>query len=386
MKNRLIFILSIIFITQSCTHNNSNLKNRIPAAKDESCAELVLSFYKKQNIETIQSRIEATRSDPHKFYRSFPPVYFNYLNDLDLEADLGPIVKLKGVIGGDVHVENFGVRPFKGERRLLINDFDDLSEGPIVYDILRLLTSIRLTGYKTDKKFVKDFIQRYQEGLQTKKENFSDTTKKFFKEAKKSNRVDKKKISLSDKKFLMRREPSFNTTDEEISAWTKLMENEGKVLDSYKYIKESGGSGGLDRYELLVENLKGEIFWLEAKEWEAPGINAGIGTEAPSFARRLSHVQRYDQPEFVSLTKSYQGKVFFIREVNDSHISVSISGLSNKELTDLFMDEAYALGDFHKTHGIPSNYESELEKIKANTFLELVKKIHSEFKDLAKKK
>jgi hypothetical protein len=288
---------------------------RNPASEDDSCATALLAFYKNQDLDRMKSRISATKSDPHKFYRSFPPLYFKIIDDLGLEQDLGSVFKHQTVIGGDVHVENFGVRPFKGKLKILINDFDDLSEGHTVIDVIRLLTSMKLSGYDVDKKFIKEFTQRYLEGLKGEKENFSEATMRFFKTAKKAKRIDKKKIDVVSKVFVKKREPSFDMTEKEIIDWKKIMTPYGAVVDQYKYIKESGGSGGLDRFELLIEK-DGELFWVEAKEWDIPGINAGLGTTPPSYQKRIEYVLRYDQPEFPSQTAKYNGKVFFLREIN----------------------------------------------------------------------
>lgn len=350
---------------------------RVPASEENSCANALLPFYKNQNLERMKSRISATRSDPHKFYRSFPPLYFKIIEDLNLEEDLGSVFKHQSVIGGDVHVENFGVRPFKGKLKILINDFDDLSEGHTVMDVIRLLTSMKLSGYDVDKKFIKEFMQRYAEGLKGEKENFSEATMRFFKAAKKAKRIDKKKIDTVAKTFIKKREPSFDMTEKEIKDWKKIMSEYGTVVDHYKYIKESGGSGGLDRFELLIEK-DGELLWVEAKEWDVPGINAGLGTTPPSYQKRIEYVHRYDQPEFPSQTAKYNGKVFFLREINDSHVGLSLDEIKKSEMKDLYLDEAYALGDFHRTFNANKEYISDIKNLKASAIDDAVNKVYEE--------
>ena len=134
-----------------------------------------------------------------------------------------------------------------------------------------------------------------------------------------------------------RREPSFEMTSYEEESWKELILPKGKLVDQYKYIKESGGSGGLDRFELLIEK-DGQLIWLEAKEWEVSGVNVGLKTEPPSFERRLKHVLVYDQPQMPSFTINYNDKTFFIREINASHIGLTIDGLSKSEMKDMFLD------------------------------------------------
>jgi hypothetical protein len=350
---------------------------RNPASEDDSCANALLAFYKNQDLDRMKSRITATKKDPHKFYRSFPPLYFKIIEDLNLEQDLGSVFKHQSVIGGDVHVENFGVRPFKGKLKILINDFDDLSEGHTVIDVIRLLTSMKLSGYDVDKKFIKEFMQRYLEGIKGEKENFSEATMRFFKTAKKVKRIDKKKIDVTAKTFLKKREPSFDMTEKEIKAWEKIMTPYGTVVDQYKYVKESGGSGGLDRFELLIEK-DGELIWVEAKEWDVPGINAGLNTTPPTYQKRIEYVHRYDQPEFPSQTAKYNGKTFFLREINDSHTGLSLDEIKKNEMKDLYLDEAYALGDFHRTFDASKEYISDIKNLKAGSIEDAVLKVYDE--------
>jgi hypothetical protein len=387
-------IVKIVVISQfvlSCSSQPKlNIAEREPAAKKSGkagkseCADIISSFYQSQSLERIESRIAATKGDPHKFYRSFPPLYFKILEDLGIEGEFAELYKVKGVIGGDVHVENFGVRKFKGELKLLINDFDDITEGPVFADVLRLLTSMKLAGANVDKDFVKGFLVRYQEGLSGAPENYSNATKKFFKESEEAPRLNPKKASIKTKKFLEKREPAFDMTDDEIKNWKSLMKDVGVVVDQYKYVKESGGSGGLDRFELLVELKSGELVWLEAKHWDTAGYNAAISGKAPSTATRLKHVLKYDQPEIPISVKQYDKKPFLIREINDSHVGLTIDDFNKKDLVQVYYDEAYALGYFHRVHQVPAVYQSQLQQVKPKDIADFVEKIKDEIKDFVK--
>ena len=385
-------IVKMIVLSQlvlSCATQRPNMVERLPAGKKaksgrSECADVISSFYQSQSQARIESRIAATKGDAHKFYRSFPPLYFKILEELGIEGEFAELYKVKGVIGGDVHVENFGVRKFKGELKLLINDFDDLTEGPVFADVLRLLTSMRLAGADIDKEFVKQFLKRYEEGLVGAPENFSKGTKKFFKESEEAPRLNPKKASAKTKKFLEKREPSFDMTDEEIKNWKSIMKDVGTVVDHYKYVKESGGSGGLDRFELLVELKSGELVWLEAKHWETAGYNAAIAGKAPTAAKRLQHVLKYDQPEIPITVKQYDKKPFLIREINDSHVGLTIDDFGKKDLDQIYFDEAYALGYFHRVHQTPETYRGLVRQVKPKDIADFVEKIKDEIKDFVK--
>lgn len=379
----------MLVLLQSCQHNsyqNSKISSLRSPSSEQSCTDLISNFYHNQDKARIQSRIKATKNDPHKFLRSFPPYFYKLTDELKLESILGDIYKHKSVIGGDIHVENFGIRKFKDEYRLLVNDFDDLSEGNTILDLVRLLSSMKFTGHDVDKKFTKKFLERYLEGAKGKKEHFSKVTEKFFKDAKKTkSRVSDKKINIEEKKFIKKREPSFEMTKAEVSFWKKEISDYGELRDSYKYIKESGGSGGLDRYELLIENSNGELIWIEIKEWDTPGINAGLGTKAPTYDKRLSYVLKYDQPEILANTFSYNKKTFFLREIHEGHIGLSLTEIKKKEMEDLYLDEAYALGAFHRTFEVSDQYLKEISEIDREALLEAVDKIHDQFSQLIEK-
>lgn len=388
MKINLIIKFSIIsqLVLSCATSTHWEETDRNPASKitRSSCIEAISDFYKSQSLDRIASRIQATKGDPHKFYRSFPPLYFKVLEDLGIQSEFSDLYKVRGVIGGDVHVENFGVRKFKGEPMLLINDFDDLTEGPVFADVLRLLTSMKLAGADINKDFLKEFLKRYQEGLSGKEAKYSKGTRKFFKEAEKSARLNPKKVSVKSKKFLEKREPSFDMSDEEINRWKDLMKDFGQVVDQYKYVKESGGSGGLDRFELLIELKSGELVWLEAKHWEVAGFDAAIEGIAPITSKRLEHVLKYDQPEIPISVKTYDAKPFLVREINNSHVGLSIDDFNKKELDQIYFDEAYALGYFHNVHEVPESYSGLLKKIKSKDVINFVEKIKDEIKKYVK--
>lgn len=374
MKKYIALLMTINLI--SCSRMEIvNQAERFPAGKDVKCAEMLNDFYKDQDHDRMISRVKATKKDPHKFYRSFPPLYYKLIKDLDLESELGPIMKEETFIGGDVHIENFGVRPFKKEWRFLINDFDDLAFGPSILDVVRLLTSIKLSGFKVNKEFIADFLKAYKSGLKGESYEFSKNTKKVFREALNEPRLSLKKFDPKTKKFLKKREPNFEMSKLEFDFFHDEFSKFGKVVDGYKYIKESGGSGGLDRFELLIER-KGEFVWLEVKEWDTAGYYSGTGLPPISNQERLKAVLKYDQPEVKGQIIEFQGKEFFVREINDQHIGLTIDDLSEKELFQLFLDEAYALGQFHQIFGASKNYMTLLDQIKSGKLKDIVESIH----------
>jgi hypothetical protein len=89
-------------------------------------------------------------------------------------------------------------------------------------------------------------------------------------------------------------------------------------------------------------------------------------------------VHRYDQPEFPSQTAKYNGKTFFLREINDSHTGLSLDEIKKNEMKDLYLDEAYALGDFHRTFDASKEYISDIKNLKAGSIEDAVLKVYDE--------
>ncbi len=385
---KIIHLALLSLSLTSCQHGSTfdrEVAKREISNDARSCMQLMSTFYNNQNMERITSRIEATKYDAHKFLRSFPPYYYKLAEDLNLRSILGDVYQYRSVIAGDPHVENFGVRSFNGELRILINDFDDLSEGNTILDVVRLLTSMKLSGHKVDKKFTEKFIKRYVEGLELKKEKYSKVTEKFFKEAKKNKpRVATKKYDPKTKKFLSKREPAEDVEVSDFEFLKEAFKPFGEVRDAYKYVKEGGGSGGLDRFELLIEK-EGEFIWVEVKEWDTPGINAGLLTTPPSHQKRLEYVLKYDQPELPISTINFQGKIFQVREVSERHVDITLDNIKKSDIENLYLDLAYALGRFHHTFDVNEKYIASLSETKSDDIHEAVKKVTSSIEEVVEK-
>jgi uncharacterized protein (DUF2252 family) len=83
------------------------------------------------------------RASPHGFLRGSAPLFDRLLADLKL----GQLASPKSWIVGDMHLENVGAYRADDESVVFdLNDFDGARIGPVVHDVLRLLTSVLLTG------------------------------------------------------------------------------------------------------------------------------------------------------------------------------------------------------------------------------------------------
>lgn len=83
-------------------------------------------------------------ASPHAFFRGSAPLFYAILKERKLAEDLvGPVAWLVG----DMHVENIGAfRTDDNEVVFDLNDFDEAAEAPVSVDVVRLLTSVILSG------------------------------------------------------------------------------------------------------------------------------------------------------------------------------------------------------------------------------------------------
>jgi uncharacterized protein (DUF2252 family) len=83
-------------------------------------------------------------ASPHGFLRGSAPLFYEILEH-EPELAAGPAGD--GWIVGDMHVENLGAYKSDDQRVVFdLNDFDDSIVGPRRYDVLRLATSVVLSG------------------------------------------------------------------------------------------------------------------------------------------------------------------------------------------------------------------------------------------------
>src|SRR5262245_50164368 len=83
-------------------------------------------------------------ASPHAFLRGSAPLFYELLGAL---PDLAGGPEGEGWVVGDMHIENLGA--FKDDLQRIVfdvNDFDDTIRAPRRLDVLRLMTSVILSG------------------------------------------------------------------------------------------------------------------------------------------------------------------------------------------------------------------------------------------------
>ncbi|MEO8139580.1 MAG: DUF2252 family protein [Gemmatimonadota bacterium] len=105
-----------------------------------SVFEQVLRYNAGRDPERLARKLIAMRRHPFAFFRGTAHLFYADQQLLQPLGDAPPIWSC-----GDLHLENFGC--YKGDNRLAyfdLNDFDDAALGPLTWDLVRLLTSLRL--------------------------------------------------------------------------------------------------------------------------------------------------------------------------------------------------------------------------------------------------
>ena len=292
---------------------------------------------------TFQKKLaDALHDGPVMFFRSFVNTYY---------ADIATQLDTKDMVlcFGDPHPENFGFLEFPSGTRFVFNDFDDSGYCPLQADALRYFVAVSLTY--GDPKLTQDLVHEYVQILQDKKKS-TRLDKDFF--PKLSNRRDKLlKKYIQGNAFVDAKEYNKIPDTQKKQMLSDLSKDKTfagtPVLDLVQVPHEGGGSGGLQRYLLLIENLKGKEL-VELKELAEPGTQYGKWPHPTwTFAERLVELKAefwQETPQFYHAI--HFNKNFLVR--SRIHESVELNKLAGEELNDYLLVQAGMLADHHKIY------------------------------------
>ena len=223
---------------------------------------------------------------------------------------------------GDLHLENFG--SYKGDNRLVyfdINDFDESALAPASWDLVRLLTSIRIAadelriGTSDTNSLCEDCLQAYSSALVEGKaywveretanglvrallDRVRDRPRAVFLDTRTVTTRGKRRLRIDGQKAL-------ETSDAERGVITTFMREFAKgqehpafyqVLDVARRVAGTG-SLGVDRYVILVEG-KGSPdgnYLLDLKRALPSALEPHLKLEQPKWpseAHRVVFLQR----------------------------------------------------------------------------------------------
>ena len=274
---------------------------------------------------------------------------------------------------GDLHLENFG--SYKGDNRLSyfdINDFDESALIPASWDIVRLLTSVRLACAELElsadrvRELVDALLDSYFQQLQRgsarwlERDTATGPVQELLETVSERKRVDflnsrskliskngkKRKLLIDGKKALAASKEQHAQVNEFMEKFAKTQKNPEfyEVLDVARRIA-GNGSLGVDRFVVLVRG-KGSPdnnYLLDLKQAVPSALTAALTLKQPKWATegdRVVALTQRSQAVPVAFLHSVQmnGKNFVLRDLQPSADRVSFA---EKDKTGKGKDERY---------------------------------------------
>lgn len=264
---------------------------------------------------------------------------------------------------GDLHLENFG--SYKGDNRLSyfdINDFDESALIPASWDIVRLLTSVRLAcadlTFKEDRvrELVDALLGAYFQELRHGSARWleRDTTvgpvhdllatvserkRVDFLDSRSAKKGKNRKLLIDDKKALAASKDQHAQVGEFMEKFAKTQKDPEfyEVLDVARRIA-GNGSLGVDRFVVLVRG-KGNPdnnYLLDLKQAVPSALTAALTLKQPAWANeaeRVVAVTRRVQAVPVAFLHAVEmnGNDYVLRDLQPSADRVSFEEKGNEE-------------------------------------------------------
>jgi len=235
-------------------------------------SERILAFNDSRDTESISLKFAAMRENSFRFLRGTCHLFYEDIFDKAILPG-----SPASWLCGDLHLENFG--SFKGSDKQVyfdINDFDEAILGPALWDVVRLLTSIRVAGNNAGfspaytKTLLQQLLETYFTTLQNgkpltiEKETATGLVKELFEEVasrKEKNLVQEKtakkngytSLLTDDKKLFAVRHGIKNKLIQSIQAWLNKTHGEKlRKVQDISFLVAGTGSIGVKRYLVLV--------------------------------------------------------------------------------------------------------------------------------------
>ncbi|HSZ71871.1 MAG TPA: DUF2252 family protein, partial [Cytophagaceae bacterium] len=302
----------------------------------------------------LQLKYKSMRRDIFRFYRGTAHLFYKRIRTKDILYS-SPSVW----ICGDLHFENFG--SFKGDNGLVyfdINDFDESTLAPCLFDIARFIISLQLITelaemkQEDSDKLCQLFLDVYCSTLLTgnsrwvEKETAIGLVKQLLKKVSKRKPIaqvySEKKGKSRELDFNL--EPLIKPNKEEKAEITHLIAQWNKhhhakalydIIDIAYHLKGTG-SLGLKRYVLMVQNKSNKKFKLIDLKIAKPScVHPSSRILQPTWnneAERIIAVQRRVQGTSQALLKSVEanGKSYVLREYQSVEDKINYGVLKGK--------------------------------------------------------
>jgi hypothetical protein len=315
------------------------------------------------NYNFDQTKVDASNDSFH-FLRSFVGYFYGVI--AKNSSVLNITTKTSRTAGwcvGDAHAENFGIL-FQENLTLIfsINDLDDAGPCPVAFDLLRFMVSSKLYISNISNE---NILIAYKEGIQG---NAIDIPLAIISL---SDRALRKGIAINPSKLEGGKLKRDSRASEVGLNLRKSIESliGLNILDIIATSKIGGGSGGLQRYEILVTNSNSEMILLELKELVEPSIaivkTAQIPAQNQRIKKALTITQGYNYSHYYKVL-TVNGKEMLLRPKFAGNKGIELSENSEKENEEIMLFEAYVLGRIHASSVNVKNYLTDLERMKAS--------------------
>jgi uncharacterized protein (DUF2252 family) len=293
------------------------------------------------------------------FLRSFVPYFYEEAKTYSLtQKTLSPMKTESGWCVGDAHLENFGaLLDDQGHSQFSMNDLDDCGPCPLLLDTLRFLTGVRLHDESFD---LNPLLDAYRMGLRGQERSLSAEAEALLSLSQSAGRSLSKK-SQQDSFKSNRNIESQNLSAQESKAVEKAVgEALGpafKILDIYKTRKAGGGSHGILRYKILVQNNSADQ-QMELKELVAPGVfpvaTTLIGSQKERIQTCLNVVLGENQYSHLYQAVQIGKTSYLLRPKWKGNMSIDLSDYTSPQVKKIAEDEIWTLGKIHRKTARPS--------------------------------
>jgi hypothetical protein len=308
-----------------------------------------------------QTKVDASIDSFH-FLRSFVGYFYGII--AKNSSVLNITTKTSRTAGwcvGDAHAENFGISIQENSSLIFsINDLDDAGPCPVAYDILRFMVSSKL--YLPEISY-ENLLLAYKEGVQG---NSMDAPSAIISL---SNRAIKKGIAINPSKLeggKLKRDSSASEVC--LNLRNSIQSLIGlNILDIIATSKIGGGSGGLQRYEILVTDANHLMILLELKELVEPSIAVVKTSQIPAQEQRIKKALTITQGKTYSHyynVVTVNGKSMLLRPKFAGNKGVDLSENNEKDNEEIMLFEAYVLGRIHASSVNATSYLADLEQMK----------------------
>ncbi|MCO4795660.1 MAG: DUF2252 family protein [Bacteriovoracaceae bacterium] len=367
------------------------LSTTIFATDATSSLSKIQSLYPHQSKEVILKRIKSSE-DQFYFLRSFVPFYYDYIsNNKSSLKSWAPLHQYTGFLAGDAHPQNFGTLiNQESKMHFGVNDPDDGGYGPIYLDLLRYFTAsnlmLNLSNSSLNTTQINVLLNAYYQGITDSKYEYSEFTRKLIEKSKRQGTTINPKWIIADGKsykFKKRKNPAFtyDLSQKELISLRKILilnlKNEISILDGYGLLKYSGGSGGLNRFELLIQFEDKKLAWVELKQAAPkPGIfpisTKPLRSTSKRYIENINLQRGRDWLQYHPIIK-LSGKPYLLRYRRDGNNTIDVD--SNTPHSDFILiasDQLYKLGQLHLASS-SNSYIQSLKKIKLESWLKDIK-------------